>query len=82
MEEMLTTVNNWLWSPVMIYGILIVGLIFTFMTRFVQVRFFKDMFVQLAKGEKSSAGVSSFEAMAMALSGRIGVGNIAGCYKR
>lgn len=78
MEEILTTVNNWLWSPVMIYGILIVGLIFTFMTRFVQVRFFKDMFVQLAKGEKSSAGVSSFEAMAMALSGRIGVGNIAG----
>lgn len=78
MEDFLTQINNLLWSPVMIYGILIVGLIFTFMTRFMQVRFFKDMFVQLSKGEKSSAGVSSFEAMAMALSGRIGVGNIAG----
>lgn len=78
MEEMLTKINDLLWSPVMIYGILVVGLIFTFLTRFMQVRFFKDMFVQLAKGEKSSAGVSSFEAMAMALSGRIGVGNIAG----
>lgn len=78
MEELLTKINDTLWSPVMIYGILVVGLIFTFLTRFVQVRFFKDMFVQLAKGEKSSAGVSSFQAMAMALSGRIGVGNIAG----
>ncbi|WP_010305785.1 alanine/glycine:cation symporter family protein [Kurthia senegalensis] len=78
MEDFLTKINDSLWSPVMIYGILIVGLIFTFMTRFMQVRFFKDMFVQLSKGEKSSAGVSSFEAMAMALSGRIGVGNIAG----
>ncbi len=78
MEDFLTKINDLLWSPVMIYGILVVGLIFTFMTRFMQVRFFKDMFVQLSKGEKSSAGVSSFEAMAMALSGRIGVGNIAG----
>jgi AGCS family alanine or glycine:cation symporter len=43
-----------------------------------QVRFFKDMFVQLTKGEKSSSGVSSFEALSMALAGRIGVGNIAG----
>lgn len=62
----------------LIYGILVVGLIFTFSTKFMQVRFFKDMFVQLTKGEKSSSGVSSFEALSMALAGRIGVGNIAG----
>ncbi|WP_146551869.1 sodium:alanine symporter family protein [Rummeliibacillus sp. SL167] len=78
MEEMITKINGWLWSPVLIYGILVVGLIFTFSTKFMQVRFFKDMFVQLTKGEKSSSGVSSFEALSMALAGRIGVGNIAG----
>ena len=78
MEEMLTKINAWLWSPVLIYGILVVGVIFTFSTKFMQVRFFKDMFIQLAKGEKSSSGVSSFEALSMALAGRIGVGNIAG----
>ncbi len=75
---MITKINGWLWSPVLIYGILVVGLIFTFSTKFMQVRFFKDMFVQLTKGEKSSSGVSSFEALSMALAGRIGVGNIAG----
>ncbi|RIJ65018.1 sodium:alanine symporter family protein [Rummeliibacillus sp. POC4] len=78
MEEIVSKINDWLWSPVLIYGILVAGLIFTFRTKFMQVRFFKDMFVQLVKGEKSSSGVSSFEALSMALAGRIGVGNIAG----
>jgi alanine or glycine:cation symporter, AGCS family len=32
----------------------------------------------LVKGESSNAGVSSFQALALSLSGRIGVGNIAG----
>ena len=30
------------------------------------------------KGEKSEAGVSSFQALALSLSGRVGTGNIAG----
>ena len=36
------------------------------------------MVVQMFKGEKSDAGVSSFQALAIALSGRVGTGNIAG----
>ena len=36
------------------------------------------MFVLMFKGEKSEKGISSFQAMSIALSGRVGTGNIAG----
>lgn len=70
--------NNILWGPVMIYGILIVGLLFSILTKFAQIRLIKDMFVLMFTGEKSDAGVSSFQAMSIALSGRVGTGNIVG----
>ncbi len=54
------------------------GIFFTLLTRFLQVRLFKDMLVQIGKGEKSDEGVSSFQALSISLSGRLGTGNIAG----
>ncbi len=48
------------------------------MTRFLQVRHLKEMIVQMFKGKSSEAGVSSFQALSIALSGRVGTGNIAG----
>ncbi|NLY81066.1 MAG: sodium:alanine symporter family protein, partial [Lysinibacillus sp.] len=67
---MVENVLNWiygiLWGPVMIYGILIVGLVFSIMTRFVQIRKIKEMFVLMFKGEKSEAGISSFQALSVA----------------
>ena len=61
-------------------GLLIfAGLFFTIGTRFVQVRHFKDMLKSLfAVKAGSGKGISSFEAFCMALSGRIGTGNIVG----
>lgn len=76
--EFINTLYDLLWGPWMIYGIMLVGVIFTILTKGVQVRFIKDMFGQIFRGKKSDAGVSSFQAMSMALSGRIGTGNIAG----
>ena len=70
--------NDILWGPVMIYGILIVGLFFSILTKFAQVRLIGDMFKLMFKGEKSEAGVSSFQALSIALSGRVGTGNIVG----
>ncbi|WP_078382854.1 alanine/glycine:cation symporter family protein [Sutcliffiella halmapala] len=55
-----------------------VGLLFTILTRFVQVRLVKDMIKHMFEGKKSSAGVSSFQALAISLSGRVGTGNIVG----
>ncbi|KAA0546220.1 alanine:cation symporter family protein [Bacillus sp. BGMRC 2118] len=78
----MTDAINWLvgilWSPVMIYGCLAVGLLFSVLTKFLQVRHIKDMFSLMFKGKSSDAGVSSFQALSLALSGRVGTGNIAG----
>ncbi|MEG0259085.1 MAG: alanine/glycine:cation symporter family protein [Lysinibacillus sp.] len=78
MELIVGKLNDILWGPWFIYGILLVGLFFTIITRFVQVRYIKDMFTLMFKGEKSEKGISSFQALSIALSGRVGTGNIAG----
>ncbi|MDE5414835.1 alanine:cation symporter family protein [Alkalihalobacillus sp. MEB203] len=62
----------------MIYFCLGVGLLFSILTRFLQVRHIKDMVTLMFRGKSSDAGVSSFQAMSIALSGRVGTGNIAG----
>ena len=62
----------------MIYWCFGVGLLFSILTRFLQLRLIKDMIFLMFNGEKSDAGVSSFQALALALSGRVGTGNIAG----
>ncbi len=78
MEELVGKLVGILWSPVMIYFCLGVGLLFSILTKFLQVRLIKDMVVQMFKGGSSKAGVSSFQALALSLSGRVGTGNIAG----
>ncbi|WPK10523.1 alanine/glycine:cation symporter family protein [Lysinibacillus louembei] len=78
MDSVVSFLNGILWGPFMIYGILIVGLFFSILTKFAQVRLIKDMFKLMFTGEKSEAGVSSFQAMSIALSGRVGTGNIVG----
>lgn len=78
METIVGKINEILWGPWFIYGILLIGLFFSIITRFLQVRHIKDMFVLMFKGEKSEKGISSFQAMSIALSGRVGTGNIAG----
>lgn len=62
----------------MIYLCLGAGLFYSIATRFLQVRHLKDMIVLMFDGKSSDAGVSSFQALSMALSGRVGTGNIAG----
>ncbi|WP_332649488.1 alanine/glycine:cation symporter family protein [Lysinibacillus sp. 54212] len=78
MEDLVKLLNDILWGPWFIYGILLVGLFFSIITRFLQVRHIKDMFKYMFKGEKSEKGISSFQALSIALSGRVGTGNIAG----
>ncbi len=78
MQAFTDWLNGILWSPVMIYGMLGVGLLFSILTRFLQVRHIKDMTSLMFKGKSSEAGVSSFQALAVSLSGRVGTGNIAG----
>ena len=78
MQEIVDMLNGFIWSPALIYLCLGTGLFFTVLTRFVQIRQFKEMFRLLISGKSSDKGISSFQALAVSLSGRVGTGNIAG----
>ncbi|MGF6952817.1 AGCS family alanine or glycine:cation symporter [Neobacillus sp. B4I6] len=78
MSEIINWLNGYVWSSVLVYLILGLGLIYTILTRFVQVRFFKEMIKLVFEGGDSKAGVKSFQSLAMSLGSRIGVGNVAG----
>lgn len=78
MENIVGYLNDIFWGPWFIYGIMLVGLFFSIITRFLQVRHIKEMFTLMFKGQKSEKGISSFQALSIALSGRVGTGNIAG----
>lgn len=78
MEQFVNFVNGLIWSQALIWLCLGAGLYFSLRTRFMQVRSFVEMTRLTFTGHKSDAGVSSFQALALSMSGRIGIGNIAG----
>ncbi|MDO4636654.1 MAG: alanine/glycine:cation symporter family protein [Lautropia sp.] len=78
MEKFIGDVANLVWSDALVYLALGVGVYFTCMTRGVQFRYFREMLRLLRDKPPSDSGISSFQAFCMSLSGRIGVGNIAG----
>lgn len=78
MQSFVDFLNGIIWSPVLIYLCLGAGLFYSITTRFVQVRQFKEMLRLLFSGKSSDKGISSFQALAVSLSGRVGTGNIAG----
>ena len=78
MREVIDYIGGIIWEPVLIYLCLGAGLFFSIATRFVQVRLFREMFRLLFSSEESDRGISSFQALAVSLSGRVGTGNIAG----
>lgn len=78
MEQIVNNINDIIWSNFLIGLCLVTGIYFSFVTRFLQVRYLKDMVALLFGGQSSAKGVSSFQAFAIAISGRVGTGNIAG----
>jgi AGCS family alanine or glycine:cation symporter len=77
-DDILNAVNGVIWSRALIGLCLGVGLWFSIRTRFMQIRGFFEMLRLMVSGQTSAAGVSSWQALSISLSGRIGVGNIAG----
>ena len=77
-ENFVRVANGIIWSDVLIYLLLLVGIYFSVRMRFFQVRLFREMICVMFAGQKSKEGISSFQALAVSLSGRIGTGNIAG----
>ena len=78
MQEIVNQINGYVWSPALIYLCLAAGLFFSVLTRFVQVRMFREMIHLLFSSKESEQGISSFQALSVSLSGRVGTGNIAG----
>ncbi|GLX80327.1 sodium:alanine symporter [Thalassotalea insulae] len=78
MQELVNTLNGYIWSSYLIYLCLGAGIFFSIITRFAQVRHFREMWRLLMSGKSSEHGISSFQALAVSLSGRVGTGNIAG----
>ena len=78
MQEIVDVLNGYIWSPYLIYLCLGAGIFFSVLTRFAQVRHFREMWRLLMSGKSSEKGISSFQALAVSLSGRVGTGNIAG----
>ncbi len=82
-EKIVSVINDIVWNPLLVVLLVGAGLYFSFRTRFVQVRRFGLMIRSLfAKAETDENGkrhgISSFEAFCIALSGRVGTGNIVG----
>ena len=77
---MLLTITDWLWSYVLITALLAVGVRFTWGSRAVQVRLFRRTLSVLSNidWKGSDRGISSFQALAVSVAGRVGGGNIAG----
>jgi AGCS family alanine or glycine:cation symporter len=78
MLDIVNYANGIIWGPALIYLCLGAGLFYSVITRFVQVRLFREMLHLLFSGKESDQGISSFQALSVSLSGRVGTGNIAG----
>jgi len=78
MEELVNNASGMVWSLGLVVFALGAGLFFSIMTRFVQIRYFKEMIKLLLEKGNPESGVSSFQAFAMSLASRVGIGNIAG----
>ena len=77
-EQIINTVNDALYSYVLIIILVLGGLYFTFRTKFVQFRLLKEQFHAVTEKPKDGKGVSSFQALMVSTASRVGTGNIIG----
>jgi AGCS family alanine or glycine:cation symporter len=77
-DAFIKSLNDIIWSDPLVYLCLGSGVFFSVVTRFPQVRLVREMVRLIFDGKSSETGVSSFQALAIAISGRVGTGNIAG----
>lgn len=82
LNEMILLVNDFIWTYVLIAMLIVIGLYFTFKTKFIQFSNIKEMFKLLGEGTSSKDNtkeeVSSFQAFCIGTASRVGTGNLAG----
>ncbi|WGF86968.1 alanine/glycine:cation symporter family protein [Marinivivus vitaminiproducens] len=79
MNTIIDFMNEIFWGYVLIYGLIAVGVFFTWRLGFVQIRHFPEMF-RAVMGSRAGdhAGISPFQALCTSLASRVGTGNLAG----
>ena len=81
LNNILSAVNDWMYTYLLLFLLVGTGIYFTVRTRFVQVRLLKESFHVLkekAGEENGKKQVSSFQALMISTASRVGTGNIAG----
>ncbi len=77
-SDFISTINDALYSYILIIILVIGGLYFTFRTKFVQFRLLKEQFRAVTEKPVDGSGVSSFQALMVSTASRVGTGNIIG----
>jgi len=76
--NIISDISNYLYSYVLIIILVGGGIYFTFRTKFVQFRLFKEQLRSVTEKPGESGGVSSFQALMVSTASRVGTGNIIG----
>ena len=77
-ESIISSLNNILYSYVLVIVLILGGLYFTIRTKFVQFRLIKEQFRAVTEKSTDGKGVSSFQALMVSTASRVGTGNIIG----
>lgn len=78
LEKIVGTVNDALYTYVLVILLVLGGLYFTVRTRFMQFRLIGEQIKSVTEKPKDSKGVSSFQALMVSTASRVGTGNIIG----
>ena len=78
MEDIISFINDALYSYILIIVLVAGGIFFTIKSRFVQFRLFKEQIKAVTEKPTDGKGVSSFQALMVSTASRVGTGNIIG----
>jgi len=79
LQDVIGSLNEFLWSNLIIIMLVSLGLFFTYRGRFLQIRMLREMVRVLREGKTGSAkGISPFQAFCISMAARVGTGNITG----
>jgi len=81
LHSAINSINGFIWTYIIIWALIGLGLYFTFCTGFVQLKMLPEMFRSIFKSSrKKTEGqeINGFQAFCVSTASRVGVGNIAG----
>lgn len=81
LHNLINSINDFLWTYIIIGALICSGVVYTLRTRFVQIRLIREMFrlITSSAGDQTTGKeISGFQAFCVSTASRVGVGNIAG----